>query len=506
MSGSWRRGPKDLAEGLVALLGAFLVWALVRTLVLNTFYVQGAYYLDAGWFANLAFRSDWLLTAPSGHPWAQASYFRHHLALFFMPLNGISHVIGSDHVGFFACWYGAIHVFSFLVGYSVFRSGLRDCRVAPGVASPLAALAGFLFAFNGVAIAALLYPHPEVLMSFAIVAMLWALVRERLWLASAMGVLALMVRTDGGFHVAIFCGAAAFGAWVDARFDSHAAGVRRLLGIAAAAFLFSCLAYGFQAKFFPGGAQFRNIYAGSDFFGHVSARLLTERIGLHLFERPYLFAGWLGCLAAFAATRRWIFLAGVLAALPWYLANLVALSDAAGGFFSYYPFPFIVLLLWPLIHAQPGAKGSVSLLAITLLALMLSVAGALGPGGHARIVELATAQQLPAGQAERLQSTLDRLVAGVPPERVRFDGAVMSLVARQAARRTLFGPKHGMSGVETVIYFEQYMDTTAIEAAFAGREGLWRCALPGSPLRLLSLSVQDTRLAEQTGLSCRSVR
>jgi hypothetical protein len=165
-----------------------------------------------------------------------------------------------------------------------------------------------------------------------------------------------------------------------------------------------------------------------------------------------------------------------------------------------------VLLAWPVMMVRPAAAYALRLSVIMLVAVALSVAGALGPGGQGRVIDLVTQRPVSSAQVAQLRATLDRLVSGVPAERVRFDGAVMSLVARQAARRTLLDPKHGMSGVQTVIHFERYMDTPAIEAAFVGRGGLWRCELSGTPLRLLSVSSQDVLLAEQAGLLCRMPR
>lgn len=498
-----RRAYAVLAEVLVPALGALLVWAMVRTLVLNMFHVQGAYYLDAGWFANLAFRSDWVLTAPSGHPWAHASYFRHHLALFFVPVNALSYLMPTDHVGYFALWYGAIHVFGFLIGHRIVLDAIAHWPLPRPAASLLAGVAGLLFAFNGVAVAALLYPHPEVLMAFAIVGLLWALARDRHGLAWALGLLALAVRTDGGFHVALFCGAAALGLWADAGFDLRAPRVRRLLAVALGGFLYAGLAYALQAVLFPGGAQFRNIYAGPDWFAHVHWDFVLARIDLHLRERGHLFAGALGCVAAFLATRRWVFLAGVLAGLPWYLVNLAARSDAAGTFFSYYAFPFIVLLMWPLTQPKASAAGRGNALPIVALAaLLLSIAASLGPGGNGRAVGLSTSLQVTTAQMERLRTTLDQLVGNLPPERVRFDAAVMSLVAKRAARGTLFLPEQGLNGVDTVVHFERYMDTAQIRAGFAALDGVTRCLLPDSELRLLTRAQEAVRTALARGLTC----
>lgn len=501
------RGARRVPRILIPALAALLAWLLVRNLALNLFHAHGAYYLDVGWFAYTPFRNDWLLTSPPGHPGGQASYLRHHLALFFLPLNALSYLLDTDHVGFFSLWFAGIYAFGFAVGYRMFRQALTEQWPRPFVADTLAALCGLLFAFNGIGVATLLYPHPEILMAFALAGMLWALARGRTLAAAALAAIALSTRTDGGFHIAIFCGATALGTWIDQRFDLRDRRVRSMVAISLAAFIVSCVGFWLQARYLPGGSQFRNIYSGPGNFEHLTWPLLAQRAGIHFSERLYVFAGFLGCLAAFAATRRWIFLAGAAAGLPWYLVNLVALSDAAGSFYTYYGFPFVVLLVWPLVHAEAGPREHRRrLLLISLAALGLSVWWSMGIGGNGRAFGLATRLAVSSMDASRLRSTLANVVAKMPPERTRLDSAAMSLAAREAGKGTLFFPSADHSRTASVVYFDRYMDTPSIRSLFAPRTDVSVCSLHGTELRVITTEPEDVRAAETSGMRCEARR
>ncbi|MEN9316042.1 MAG: hypothetical protein RIS35_2435, partial [Pseudomonadota bacterium] len=291
--------------------------------------------------------------------------------------------------------------------------------------------------------------------------------------------------------------------WRRAGLDLADRRARRYLLLGAFAFAYSAIGYAVQSRFVPGTGQFTDIYAGTGFFSHVSPELVAGRLKLYLDERLYAFAGFGACLLGYALTRRAALLLGALAGLPWLAIHLVAVSDAAGGLFSYYAFPFVVLLAWPLV--MPGRADSTiarRLFTVALLGVLASVGLALGPGGQGRVVDL-VALRASAPETQRLRSVLSTLVGQIPTGELRLDGAATSLVAREVRPTNLFFPDRDQTGVLTVIFFARYMDADAIRDTFGARGFAVECALPRSPLRLLTSSEAHRALAQAAGLACR---
>ena len=119
----------------------------------------------------------------------------------------------------------------------------------------------------------------------------------------------------------------------------------------AAAIAYSVLAFWLVYLFAEGhrNSNFATVYTGDNFYAHLTWRLLWMRIKI-IFSTHI--AMWLG----FYVTILWAFLArnpylaiGFVANIPWFLLNWTAASVSAGPLRSYYCFPFVLSLGWPIL-------------------------------------------------------------------------------------------------------------------------------------------------------------
>ncbi len=511
-----------LAIALAAGLG-LLVFVLVNNYILTRFYHVGAHFLDTGWFAYVAWRSDWLLHAPDSHPWGAVAYLRHHVSLWFFALSALSQLINVTHAEYMGLWMGGIY----LAGYGVGVLVLREAFGAAGLGATQSLAAGAVmaapFAFNGVASQSLLFPHPEILISVTLCACLFFLVKRAYWAAALTGVFAVTIRADAGFHLALFCsgyavalmiprldggGLRALAAWPRrlagaVRQDAH---IRAIIVLALAGFAYGVLAYGLQAALLPGGGQFRNIYMGDPPFQHVAGDRILARIAHVLFDKTYIAVGFAGCLAAYALTRRFVFLAGVLVSLPWLFINLIAVSAAASSFFGYYAFPFIVTLAWPLlfIAEEPSPRKRRRVAGVGVAAIALSFV--LGLAYEHALPRLARGMLLgdSADAMALTRLTAPRIALALGMDKVAYDYAMVAIAGHHLPQNAgFYAPWATARGVETVVYFQSYLGTApAIEAYALEQELSWRCSLAGTHVTVLTGNDDHVAVARSLGLAC----
>jgi hypothetical protein len=166
----------------------------------NHFYASGTYLRDAGWFSYIVYRQGLL---PSNPPLVEAlpHYFSFHLSLIVSLGSLLSYLFPGDRVGWYCVFQALVYA---PLGAAV--ALLARSTVAPLRASSAAALAalGLAFAFNGEALAAMGFPHFEILLSAGICVMIAGLATGRGttgWIGLA---LAVATREDGGAHAATF--------------------------------------------------------------------------------------------------------------------------------------------------------------------------------------------------------------------------------------------------------------------------------------------------------------
>lgn len=495
-----RRSNKWIWIGLI--VGAVGVFAVIHNFILTHFYISGAYFFDSGWFAHTAWRSDWPLQAPDGHPWGEFSYLRQHMALWFVPLTWLSQIAPGGPADFMAWWFAAIYVAAFFVGFIVLARVVQGLGLRSGVAAFVSLVGALAFTFNGMAVETLLYPHPEVLVSLGVIAVLAAGVAKAWRWAAGFAAITLLVRTDAGFHIAVFSAAVAGAAlagpvlqdWRSRRLGvaavrtvlakEHAVSIA-LLG-AGAALIASIALYAVQSTAIPGGTQFRDIYSGDPFFAHVTLARLADRIGVMITDRMYIWPGVFACLAAFAVTRSAIFLFGALAIIPWTLINAAAISGAASTLFSYYAFPFIVTLAWPLIFA-PMVTDVARRRWVTALGLSAALAsswlGFAQTNAWNRVVDGARLAGTPQ-MVGATRAAAPRVAYRFGGDTVLYDHAMLALTAHLLPSRATFEPNRPYEdrAIDAVIYIHPFIARDPVNA-FADERALSAdCRLPATPI------------------------
>lgn len=496
------------AAGMLAIgipFGAF------ANLVLFHFYTAGSFVLDTGLLASLMWHGDAALTQPASL--GGGSYFGTHVSLLYLPALALSWCLPLSMPQFFAGFVGFSHA---LLGLPVFWLLVEGFGLRRGAGPWIAALAALGFAFSGLTIAIARYPHFETLIAafFLLFAVARALGHPRL--AVAFFVLGLATREDAGFHYL-----AILGLLVTLK---AACGVplrqqRTELAFALAALFYTIAMMAVQRLVFPDTSAFARVYLGDPPLAHLSAELIANRIQYFLVARPYILFPALGaCIWAVRARNPCVVLAFV-AALPWAAMHLLAKSPLAGGLASYYAFPFLIALAWPLLAAmrqrqRTGNAGDpISIIAGFAALLALSFVPGIGmhdPG------------QLPLPKAfwdppsRERQAATDRAVAAISAARpmlgrLLVDNSIAALAPNgfsQGEIPFLQGnqtpPSEATNSPDTVIFLAEGYDSLRLLAIANAADLTRRYAMPGTQIHVAARqrledvpSLADLLVAEQ---------
>ena len=329
----------------MALLGslALVVFAAYAIQVINLFYFAGAPAYDAGWFAYLLSRFEF---PPSNPLYVQEpgipSFFAFHFAPI-MPLwGGLAELAGLSPPIAYAAYQGFFHALLALVG-----AGLANTSLAEPWNLLFRLFVGLALSFSPIALGAISFVHHELAIPILFIASCCALSLGRRYLAAIAFLLMLFVRTDAGFHASCFLVAFAAGEFFAARQFTPA--VKRALAVAAIAFVYSGAAFMIVHVYFPQFNNFRFSYSGPHFYSHLSVSFLLDRTVTLLEKRPELFVIFALIPAIGLAKRDLSIIFGAGAILPWVVLNLSAYRDIPGELYTYYAFPFLILLAWPFL-------------------------------------------------------------------------------------------------------------------------------------------------------------
>ena len=216
----------------------------------------------------------------------------------------------------------------------------------------------WLFAFIGLTLAQVRYPHFEILIVSAMMLFFTAWRLGRIPLAAAALSLALICREDAGLHIAAFL--------LVVMVLDHWRGVVRNDRRETVVFLAIAVAYSAGALLtthilFPHSSSFVRVYLGDPPFHGLTPQLLADRLAAILYGRAYVVLPALLAMVWATAARNPYIMAGYIACAPWGHVNVMAQSELAGLLDSYYAFPFMVAAFWPLIgwsaiEPRPGAS------------------------------------------------------------------------------------------------------------------------------------------------------
>jgi hypothetical protein len=483
---------EDVGIAAAAILAVGIPFVAFANLVLFHFYARGSFVLDSGLLASLMWHSDAALTQPASV--GGGSFFGTHVSLLFLPLSALSWCLPFSLPQFFAGFVGFSHA---LLALAVFWLLVEGFGLRRGVGPWIAALAALGFAFSGLAIAIARYPHFETLIAafFLLFAVAEVLGHPRL--AVVFFVLGLATREDAGFHYMAILGLLIT--------LNVAAGVplrqqRTECAFALAALLYAIAVMAVQRLVFPETSAFVRVYLGDPPLAHLSGALIVQRILFFLVGRPYVLFPALGaCIWAVRARNPYIVLA-FAAAIPWLLLHLLAKSPLAGTLVSYYAFPFLIALAWPLLgvmrqRQRTGTAGdTTSVIAGFAALLALSFFPAIGllhdPGQlplprafwdpPSRARQAATDRAVAAISAAR--PTLGRLLVDNSIAALAPDGFAPGEVPFLQGNRT--APSEAITFPDTVVFFAGGYDAGRLRA-IADAAGLTRrYAMPGTQVHL----------------------
>lgn len=325
-----------MAAALAATAPPFAAYA---NLILFHFYDRGAFMLDSGLFAGLLSRPDPWLTQPDISI-GGGSYLAVHAALVFIPFGLIGQMMPPPAA--FALFFGLCHALLALAGFFLALPSGRH-PLGPWIA----ALAGLGLACNGLTVAMALYPHPEVLIPALFLLFAAAFARGYRRLAMALFAAMLLVREDAGLHA---CAVLSLMIGCDRLRGVSLRRQRDRIAFAAVGVLYAASALLAQHLAFPEHVPaFTQNYIGDPPLAHLTGAALRQRLLNLLVNRPYVVLPGLATLI-WAWLGRQPFLAiGYLACLPWLTLQLAAASPFASSLASYYAFPCVIGLAWPLV-------------------------------------------------------------------------------------------------------------------------------------------------------------
>ena len=482
---------EDVGIAAAAMLAIGIPFVAFANLVLFHFYVRGSFVLDSGLLASLMWHSNAALTQPASL--GGGSFFGTHVSLLFPLASALSWCLPFSMPQFFAGFVGLSHA---LLALAVLWLLVEGFGLRRGVGPWIAALAALGFAFSGLAIAIARYPHFETLIAafFLLFAVAQLLGHPRL--AVAFFVLGLATREDAGFHYVAILGLLVT---LNVAYGVPLRQQRTEWTFALAALFYAIAVMAVQRLVFPETSAFARVYLGDPHLAHLSAGLIAQRILFFLVGRPYILYPALGtCIWALRARNPYVVLA-FAAGIPWLLLHLLAKSPLAGALVSYYVFPFLIALAWPLLgvlrQRQRTATAGDPTSVIAGFATLLALSFFPGIGIH-------DPGQLPLPQAfwdppsRAQQAATDRAVAAMSAARsmlgrLLVDNSIAALAPNGFTQREVpflqgdgTAPSEATTSPDTVAFFAEGYDARRLRA-IADAAGLTkRYSMPGTQIHL----------------------
>lgn len=458
---------------LAAIVAAFVPFAIVACTMLFHFYVRGAFVQDSGLLGALIWHGDARLTLPDSQ--GGFSYLSIHFSPILIPLALASWEVPLSLPQWFAGLMGLSHA---LLAIAVFWVLTQRFGLTRGWRVWLAAVLAACFALSGLALAILRFPHFEILIPAFFLLFCAARTAGRPRLALTFFILGLLTREDAGLHYGVLLLLSA--AWQWRRGE-----VPRDLPYALAAMAYVALAVGVQHIVFPRDFAFGRIYIGDPPLAHLSWERLRGNLLNLLINRPYVILP--AIVAGFwaARTRDPMPLLGFVAAIPWVGMQLLAASLLASRLASYYAFPFVIAIAWPLFTVAPSRTTPI------WFAMMLAVTfvPAIDPHNPGRLFLPEAVSNTPTFERQgRIDAAVAALVAARPALGILVvDNSVAALDPRAFSSREL--PDGDVGTPDTVIWFADGYDSDRLRR-FDDLGA--RYAMPGTPIRLVSrLPIRD---------------
>lgn len=311
--------------------------------VLNLFYVTGCPLEDQGICAYLMWRNDFYVQLPPaiGEIWG-TDYFPAHFSLIFSLTSFISKIVDIGMIEFFALFHGLSHG---LLALSLFYLFARLYKLTTPFHIILSFVLSILFSFSGLSVSSMYYPHYEMLFIPLAGLFLGLLVQKRPLVALPFFILCLTIRECSGFHLLSIL---FFLILIDYFYKKKI--YKPFLYYAAAALVFSVTAVIIQKILRNGGlSNLSDMYLGSPPYAHLTWDLLKERV-FHIYTTKGHFYVPLVIITLWSiVSKRYYLLLGIVAALPWFLFNFLALATWPAGLYFYYGIFYLLIFFWPLL-------------------------------------------------------------------------------------------------------------------------------------------------------------
>jgi hypothetical protein len=478
-----------LLPAAIAVIG--VPFAAFTSLVLYHFYMRGSFVLDAGLQAFLLSHGSLSLRYPASL--GGGLYWRSHVAPIFVVLSLLRRALPVSDVQFFAGFIGLAHALPAIGAFWALRAvGARGA-----VATTAAALIAIAFAFDGLALAIVRYPHFEMLIVGSIICFAIALAQRRLALAALFCALALATREDAGFHLfALMFLLIAVNRWYGIAWRDQ----RAELCFAALGFAYSLGAVAAQMAWATGPSALAQIYTGEAPFATLTgARIVNRIIGCLVFRAYLVLPAVVAAIWALRARNPYL-LIGYAAFVPWGALQIIAHSDIAGTLSGYYAFPFMIASFWPLvavIYRAPAAPrrpvATMAAFAAMIAASFIGIGHQYNPGRLALPAAFLSPPSL--DRQARTDRAVALLVRSQPAlGRVVVDTSVVALAPDDFPRgETVTGA--GAAPPDTVVYMSHGYEAKALRKIADGDALGQRYQVPGTAIRiatdrpLLGLSV-----------------
>ena len=329
-----RRWPNARAL-LVGVLPALLLSLGVGRFILNHFFARAPYLLDSGLLSGIAYRSGALMTPPAIACDYATSFYQVYFSPIISAFSAVSYLVPVQRIEWFAFVQASMYL---PIGFAVFACASRlRSRL------PVTMIAALAFAFSGITISMIAYPHYEAATPGLVCLVLVGVISDRPRLTWTALALAASVRQDGGLHVALALAPVAYLKW---RGTEMAPTLRRILLTIGVAIGVAVLEVALQKLLLTSVDRLGPVYFGSPPYAHLSWALIVERLrdvgtDCQLIYYPFLLT------VVLAVVRRDArYLLGWLTTIPWVLLNFTAYDAAKSTFSAYAAGPFLVAMFW----------------------------------------------------------------------------------------------------------------------------------------------------------------
>jgi hypothetical protein len=352
---------------LAGVLPSIAISVGVARFILEHFFVRAPYLLDSGFLSAIAYRDGLWLSVPKIACDYADSFYEIYVTPLMTLFSMISYVVPLERIE----WYAVVQACVYLpIGIGVY---VVASRCEPGTARhrlPVTTLAAFAFAFSGIVLWTVGYPHFEIVAAGLNCLLLACVVTERKRATWIVLVIAASVRQDAGMHAALALTPLLLLRW---RGNGAVPPRKRLLVLIGVAISATVLSFAFQRIFFEPADRLREVYLGRPAYSHVTVELLADRAQYFVEHLGVIYYPVVATVFVSAVMRDANYLLGWAVTVPWFVFSITARDPSKGAFVAYTVAPFLVGLFWVYLYGACLAPAARRLRMIRIEALFAIV-------------------------------------------------------------------------------------------------------------------------------------